>query len=236
LPENRGGAGGYHFGIRQAYDIGADWIWTLDDDSVPEPSALSALLDAAARLPDSGFLASAVLWTDGSPHVMNQPHFVGRDDSDTPAIRSASFVSILINRTAIATVGYPIRQFFIHYDDMEYTRRITTAGFPAFLVKASRATHATVSNAGVTLRNMRSIRPEQRTEWEYTIRNLVAVNRRRPFGWLREPMRLCVLAARLLVSATPPAIGAAIVKAGLKGLFMRYEKRIEYPKKMKSSE
>jgi hypothetical protein len=49
-------------------------------------------------------------------------------------------------------------------------------------------------------------------------------------------MRLCVLAARLLVSATPPAIGAAIVKAGLKGLFMRYEKRIEYPKKMKSSE
>lgn len=233
LKENSGGAGGYHFGMKKAYELGADWIWTLDDDSVPEPPALEKLLEAAALLPDSGFFASAVLWTDGSPHIMNRPGFTGKDNSGMPGIAYASFVSLLINRRAVAAAGYPIRQFFIHCDDVEYTRRITNAGFPAFLVNASRITHATPANAGVTLREV-NIMPAEQTRWEYTVRNLVAVNRRRPLGWLREPARLCLLAARLLASPTPTAVGLAVIKSGLAGLVMPYEKWIEYPEGSKN--
>ncbi|MFX5615039.1 glycosyltransferase, partial [Acinetobacter baumannii] len=36
LPENQGGAGGFHEGIKRAYEAGYDWIWLMDDDGLPK--------------------------------------------------------------------------------------------------------------------------------------------------------------------------------------------------------
>ena len=36
---NLGGAGGFHIGMRAAYDAGWDRIWLMDDDVVPAPTA-----------------------------------------------------------------------------------------------------------------------------------------------------------------------------------------------------
>ena len=44
MPENVGGAGGFHHGIREAHQSGAPWIWTLDDDVEPEPDCLERML------------------------------------------------------------------------------------------------------------------------------------------------------------------------------------------------
>ena len=43
--DNLGGAGGFHLGVRQAYDAGHDRIWLMDDDVVPVPTCLEVLLD-----------------------------------------------------------------------------------------------------------------------------------------------------------------------------------------------
>jgi len=45
LAHNERGAGGLHEGLRQ-YAAGYDWIWLMDDDSLPTPDALAALLAA----------------------------------------------------------------------------------------------------------------------------------------------------------------------------------------------
>src|SRR3954447_15177950 len=50
LPENRGGAGGFYEGTRRAYDDGYDWLWLMDDDTIPNATALEKLLDAPAEL------------------------------------------------------------------------------------------------------------------------------------------------------------------------------------------
>ena len=39
LPENVGGAGGFHAGLERAYASGAEWAWLMDDDTVPQPEA-----------------------------------------------------------------------------------------------------------------------------------------------------------------------------------------------------
>lgn len=44
LPENTGGAGGFHEGVKRAYDAGYDWIWLMDDDGLPEIHSLQNLL------------------------------------------------------------------------------------------------------------------------------------------------------------------------------------------------
>jgi len=50
LTENRGSAGGYAAGIQRAYELGAEFIWLLDHDNVPQDRARSELLSAHARL------------------------------------------------------------------------------------------------------------------------------------------------------------------------------------------
>ena len=34
LPDNTGGAGGFAAGMRHALELGADWLWMMDDDAV----------------------------------------------------------------------------------------------------------------------------------------------------------------------------------------------------------
>ena len=44
--ENLGGAGGFAYGIRAAVELGCEAVWIMDDDTLPEPDALAALLAA----------------------------------------------------------------------------------------------------------------------------------------------------------------------------------------------
>ena len=69
---NIGGAGGFNYGIRTAYELGYDYFWLMDDDTIPSETALEQLLKAKKILCDDfGFLCSNVLWTDGSVHLQN---------------------------------------------------------------------------------------------------------------------------------------------------------------------
>ena len=48
---NTGGAGGFAIGIRRALELGCDAVWLMDDDTVPEPEALAALVRARHEFP-----------------------------------------------------------------------------------------------------------------------------------------------------------------------------------------
>jgi GT2 family glycosyltransferase len=175
--ENQGGAGGQATGIRVAYERGHDWFWCMDDDTLPHADALEQFT-ASPRFEDAdtGILASLVLWKDGTAHVLNFPTleiasnwlpFVLAD----PNLRMtrASFVSVLIARRAVAAVGLPIREFFIWFDDSEYTSRIT-ARFRGYLVVRSLVLHATPENKGISVNELR-----RSDHWKYLygMRNLV---------------------------------------------------------------
>src|SRR4051812_20457382 len=59
---NLGGAGGFALGIRGALALGADWIWLMDDDAIPEPRALETLQAKLPELPGRvGAVCSAVV-------------------------------------------------------------------------------------------------------------------------------------------------------------------------------
>lgn len=60
--KNLGGAGGFNYGIKEAYSMGYKYIWIMDDDTIPKIDALEKLLDADAYLNHNyGYLASNVL-------------------------------------------------------------------------------------------------------------------------------------------------------------------------------
>lgn len=139
--ENTGGAGGFALGIAAALEGPCDAIWLMDDDTIPQPGALAAL--TAARdtyVAEPGapqgppvLVASRVEWIDGRPHPMNTPRVKpGAGSAERGAalavgcqpVRTASFVSILIDAARVRAVGLPVADFFLWNDDFEYSARL----------------------------------------------------------------------------------------------------------------
>lgn len=49
--ENVGGAGGFYDGIKSAMeDDAVDYLWLMDDDTIPEPTALNSLVKAKEKI------------------------------------------------------------------------------------------------------------------------------------------------------------------------------------------
>ena len=163
LARNIGGAGGFACGIALALDQSADLVWLMDDDTVPKPGALRALLDARARHPayparPPALMASRVVWTDGRAHPMNTPRvkpFAGRAEraAATAAgclpIRSASFVSVLVDARVCRQRGLPQADYFLWNDDFEFTTRLLR-GNAGLLCPASTVVHKTAASAPPT--------------------------------------------------------------------------------------
>ena len=158
LASNTGGAGGFAAGLGCALDDGADLVWLMDDDTVPNPGALDELLAARDRYPGPrpAVVASRVVWTDGREHPMNTPRrkpFVRRvelsraDEAGCVPIRSASFVSVLIDADQARSLGLPIADYFLWNDDFEYTTRLLRRA-PGLLCPASTVVHKTQTFGG----------------------------------------------------------------------------------------
>lgn len=156
--ENLGGAAGFNAGIKKAMEFDADTIWVMDDDCQVEPSTVDELQRAASSLVadgvEWGVLASNVRWTDGGPAVMNIPKTVAtwNDRAETNLIRieHSSFVSMYINTSMVKKFGYPIKDFFIWGDDVEYSYRIASK-YPSYCVMSSEVVHNMVANAKVDI-------------------------------------------------------------------------------------
>jgi GT2 family glycosyltransferase len=152
LDANVGATGGFCEGMQAGLAAGADWLWLLDDDTIPRPDALERLLAAADRTPGPRplVLVSRVVWRDGRAHPMNLPILRRRDvcgmvegaARGVLPLRAGSWVSMLVARVAVERYGMPARHFFFQADDIEYTARVLRHE-PGYAVPDSVAEHRT---------------------------------------------------------------------------------------------
>ncbi|WP_284249269.1 glycosyltransferase [Litorihabitans aurantiacus] len=139
LTRNTGGAGGFAAGLAHAL-AGAsgesDWVWLMDDDTVPTATALAELV-RVAQAAGADVAGSRVIWTDGREHPMNTP----RENPFATAerrraaraaggldVRSTSFVSMLARTAVVRRHGLPVADYFIWNDDFEYSTRLIRGG------------------------------------------------------------------------------------------------------------
>lgn len=161
LTKNIGGSGGFNVGIKKSIEIASDWTWVMDDDTIPLPNALEELIIRSDVIKSIGFLCSKVLYSDGSIHLMNIPTpqtlhntvYLEYIEKGILLVKTCSFVSCLINNTAITAVGFPIADFFIWGDDVEYSGRITSSGFFGMFVWSSHVIHKTLRNYNVSIQD-----------------------------------------------------------------------------------
>lgn len=150
---NLGGAGGFNFGMKEAYKIGCDYMWIMDDDCIVNKDTLIKLLDADLDLKGQyGFLSSKVLWKDGSICAMNIPkNSIIKKNKDwntrLKEVKMSTFVSFFIKSDIVKEYGLPISDFFIWADDIEYSRRISINN-KCYLINDSVVVHKSKNNIG----------------------------------------------------------------------------------------
>jgi rhamnopyranosyl-N-acetylglucosaminyl-diphospho-decaprenol beta-1,3/1,4-galactofuranosyltransferase len=137
LSTNTGGAGGFNCGLKAAYRAGHEWFWLMDDDGVPDTDCLNRLL----RLDMSRLLVRSPLVIDKDDHdllsfslpsgdrsisTVKQAHEVAKGGIIEGA--ASPFNGLLLNRSAVAKIGFPIAEFFIWGDEVEYLLRVKRNG------------------------------------------------------------------------------------------------------------
>lgn len=148
--ENSGSSGGQFTGIKTAYERGHDWFWCMDDDTIPAPTALHALVNSRPYYEAStGFLSSLTLDKNGAVDGIVSPTptpdwFVTVVDDHCVRVDQASFVSVMYARRAVGAVGLPLRWMFIWGEDLELSRRVA-GRFKGWTVLDSRVLHKYVS-------------------------------------------------------------------------------------------
>lgn len=192
---NTGSSGGQYTGIKTAYDMGYEWIWTMDDDVIPSPNCLELMLNKGTeplRAPLRVTRMGNPCFYDikklnlGNPFRSIWEEIISIDDlkGDKTNVSCLTFEGPLINRSIIEKIGLPDRNFFIYADDTEYFIRAFKAELGMEIITNARLTRLIEAD-------------DQRTSftWKhyYIIRNIIAIDILhcqpivrilRPFGYL----------------------------------------------------
>lgn len=227
LSRNTGASGGFSAGFRLAYRAGADFVWMMDDDVIPEPGALEKLLEAdkrlAARNQPRSFLISMAYTEAGL--LTNVPRVDERTNSidyeNWPAlldigvvpVRPATYVSILVPRASLARYGLPLAPMFMWGDDTEFTLRISQDA-PGYLVAASKVLHLRRVSGAIDI--LRELDPKRIELHRHLVRNELFVARK----YFRKRRVLGLLMSRLTLVSRMLMRGqfakARIILAGLR--------------------
>ncbi len=191
LGENLGIAHALNVGIGAALTTGATHVLLSDQDSLPAPGMVAALLAAMDDLQHAGQRVGAVgpTYTDRHTDItfpfqteVQGKFFYGhrRPDATHPIIEALTLITsgTLIPASVLREVGPMREDFFIDHVDIEWSHRARAAGFSLFGVGAAAMFHSMGDHM------LRSWRLGWRNESAYSpvrvyyrIRNFVALCR-----------------------------------------------------------
>jgi GT2 family glycosyltransferase len=137
LERNLGGAGGFHFGSKFALEMGADWIWLMDDDCLLQKNCLNNLIAGLGNKKD--IYSPVVVSLEDRKTVLWGIH--AAVNSGNQEVITLPFNGFLIHRNSIEEIGLPEKGFFIYGDDTEYNLRAKSSGRKIIMVTESVLYH-----------------------------------------------------------------------------------------------
>jgi rhamnopyranosyl-N-acetylglucosaminyl-diphospho-decaprenol beta-1,3/1,4-galactofuranosyltransferase len=241
LPENVGGAGGFHEGMRLALEHGADLIWLMDDDGVPVDGSLATLLEHQGEF---DFWGPAVLAEQDPSRLCFPIRMPGR----TQVVHAISgveeaavdgviadvvipFNGVLVTRELAEKIGLPREEFFIWGDDVEYLWRARKAGARVGTVVAAHFLHPATDDLGTPLMFGRTTYNHSPSDLKhYCMARNNTVNLRDYHGWLH--VLAFLLKTMWFYSFTRPSasrlkLSAQAVRAGLRGDFTGHRRFLQ---------
>lgn len=155
--QNLGFAGGNNPGIRYAMGQNADYIWLLNNDTEPEPDALTYLVRTAQLDPKFGAVGSVLVSTDHSAvlawgggrvncWIGYSKHAISsKADSWFHYLTAAS---MLVSRRAFEHVGLLDDRYFLYWEDTEFGFRLRKHGWKLAVSANARVIHKENGSTG----------------------------------------------------------------------------------------
>jgi GT2 family glycosyltransferase len=160
---NLGYAGGNNVGIKQAMAAGADYVFILNPDAYVATDCIGTMVAAmeadqtiAAASPkiyyadsDTVWFAGATLdWRNGtSAHIGQGMQDTGQFDQDIDLSR-ANGCAMLVRTSALPAVGLLDEQYFLYYEETDWSVRFTNAGYTLRYIAAAHCYHAASQSTG----------------------------------------------------------------------------------------
>ncbi len=152
MHENTGSSGGFHEGVKRAYEKGYDWLWLMDDDCLPERTCLKYQISSTDELTITGPVV--INLSNKIDKIWNYDTFEGRkkiyhkiyDFLKIPYL-TIPFNGFLISKKSIEIIGFPLKELFIYSDDEEYSFRAYKFGIKLKIVKDAVLFHPHTSGS-----------------------------------------------------------------------------------------
>lgn len=251
MKENTGGAGGFYHGLKISLDINCDWVWIMDDDTIPNKDCLEKLIDADKKINDqkltgcpsdireTAYLASSIYGPEGE--FMNLPAINQRYSKNGYAywyyflkdgivsISIATFVSILIKKAAIVQCGLPCKDYFIWGDDSEYTLRISTYYGEGYFVGNSVAIHKRIGAKALTIENETDDKRISMFHYLYRNRAIIAHYYKESYHPIRQMIQTVVKMFKYLGKPHGLNMAKAILKGNVESIvqYKRFKSYID---------
>jgi GT2 family glycosyltransferase len=170
---NLGFAEGNNVGIRYALSQQCDYLMLLNNDTVVDPSFLSALVNIGEKYPDLGMLSPLIYWykppekiwfysgeinwkNGYSDHRKIPEQGVVKNMISVCEYASKEYLedsdylsgcALLVKTQVIQTIGLLDKRFFIYCEDVDWCVRCQKAGWRLAVVPSSRIWHKVSSSA-----------------------------------------------------------------------------------------
>lgn len=156
LEENLGYAGNNNVGIQIALEMGADWVFVLNEDTVLDADCLGRLVEAGESDPKIGIVGPMVYHFDEPEYIQSgggilgpywQSRHLAKDEPDrgqlkeTHPVEWISGCAILVRRAVIEQVGMIDARFFYYWEETEWCLRAGKAGWKIMHVPAAKLWH-----------------------------------------------------------------------------------------------
>ena len=155
--KNLGFAGGNNVGIEYAVKQDADYVFLINNDTTVHPDYLKELVVVAESDAKIGAVGSKIMY-HGEPEriwfaggkinwLKNKGEHIGLDEIDKgqfDEIKEVGYLTgcaLLVKREVIEKVGVLEDDYFLYYEDADYSLRIQNAGYKTVYAPKSKIYH-----------------------------------------------------------------------------------------------
>lgn len=152
-PENNGFSAGNNIGIHYAFDHGADYVLMLNNDTEVKEDFLTKMVEASygktVVTPSIYYYSepNEIWYADGRINF-NRCTVSNGDDHESKFCNYASGCCLLIPRAIYEAVGDWAEEYFMYYEDMDYSLRIIKSGFKIYYEKDAVVYHKVGRSSG----------------------------------------------------------------------------------------
>jgi len=157
--ENLGFSGGNNVGIKYALEQGADYILLLNDDTLVSRDFLTKIVEAGESNKKFGILGPKIYFADQKEKIwfaggqvnwlynkgiMRGYNEIDIGQYDSPEIQETDYITgccLLIKRAVIEKIGLMPEDYFLYYEDTDWSLAAQGVGFKCIFVPRAKIWH-----------------------------------------------------------------------------------------------